>query len=111
MNVFETFMTTGVVIRDIKEDKWLSILNSHKNYQELLNYIWASFAQISLPSSKKTHKTADLPGGPVVKVLCFHCGGGVRGRSDPWSRNFSMLQGVGKERNLPKLCVYLLWSV
>lgn len=34
MNIFETFMTTGVVIGDIKEDKWLWILNTHKNYQE-----------------------------------------------------------------------------
>ena len=51
MNIFETFMTTGIVIGNIKEDKWLSILNTHKNYQELLNYILASsFAQISLPS-------------------------------------------------------------
>ena len=36
----------------------------------------------------------DFPGGPVVKTLCFHCGG----HHFPWLGN-QILQGATKKQN------------
>ena len=49
---------------------------------------------------KKTPE--DFPGGPVVKIPHFHCGGGGH-RFSPWSGEFHMLYGADRKKRHPKL--------
>ena len=59
----------------------MSYKNIHSVFLKLFNFILVKQNMLKESSLKKG---GDLPGGPVVKVPCFHC---RRHGSDPWWGN------------------------